>query len=189
MNRSLSKLILVGNALALAMLLAAVGSAAFIYVRWLVREHRYTIIIAEIAPSHGLDKSLVKAVMRQESGFDPFARSKTGAIGLMQVMPATARVIGVSEKQLWNERTNIEAGTWLLAHAFAYWRTQPVDDPVPFVLAEYNAGRGVVLHWAPQGKPTTARHFLATLPNRAVRAYVERVLEFRADYKASEPTP
>ena len=189
MNRSLSKVILVGNALALAMLLAAVGSATFIYVRWLVREHRYTIMIAEIAPRHGLDKSLVKAVMRQESGFDPFARSKTGAIGLMQVMPATARVIGVSDNQLWNERTNIEAGSWLLAHALAYWRTRPVDDPVPFVLAEYNAGRGVVLHWAPQGRPTTARQFLATLPNRAVHAYVERVLEFQADYKATEPTP
>lgn len=171
------------------MLLAAVGSTAFIYVRWLVREHRYTVIIAEIAPRYGVENSLVKAVMRQESGFDPFARSKTGAVGLMQVMPATARVIGIPENKLWNERPNIEAGTWLLAHALAYWRTQPVDDPVPFALAEYNAGRGVVLHWAPQGRPTTAHQFLATLPNRAVRSYIERVLEFRADYKAADRSP
>lgn len=186
MNRPLSKLIPVGNALALAMLLAAVGSAAFIYVRWLIREHRYTIIIAEIAPRHGLDKSLVKAVMRQESGFDPFARSKTGAIGLMQVMPATARAIGVPENQLWNERINIEAGAWLIAHAFAYWRTQPVNDPIPFVLAEYNAGRGTVLRWAPQGKPMTVRQFLTSLPNRSVRNYIERVLGYYADYKAAD---
>lgn len=173
-----------GNILALGLLIAALGAPAFVYIRWLVREYRYNQLIEQVAPKYGVDKFLIKAVMRQESGFDPFARSKTGAVGLMQVMPGTARLIGVPEAQLWNERTNIETGTWLLAHALTYWRQQPVDDPVPFALAEYNAGRGTVLHWAPQGQRQTAAQFLAKLPNRSVRNYIERVLEYHATYKA-----
>jgi soluble lytic murein transglycosylase len=173
----------IGAILALALAFGALGAPAFVYVRWIARERRYNQIIEQVAPRYGVDKFLIKAVMRQESGFDPFARSKTGAAGLMQVMPGTARLIGVPETQLWNERTNIEAGTWLLAHALAYWRTQPVDDPVPFALAEYNAGRGTVLRWAPQGQRQTAAQFLAKLPNRGVRGYIERVLEYQADYK------
>ena len=190
MNSPRSKLVSFGNALALALTLAAVGSVTFVYVRWLVREWRYTRMIEQIAPKYaarGLDKFLIKAVMRQESGFDPFAQSKTGAIGLMQVMPANARALGISANQLaTDERANIEAGAQLLAHALAYWRTQPVDDPLPFALAEYNAGRPTVLHWAPQGQRQTAAQFLAKLPNRGVRAYVERVLEFYADYKGAD---
>jgi soluble lytic murein transglycosylase len=171
-----------GGILALALTLGAFGAPAFVYVRWLVREHRYNLMIEQIAPHHGVDKFLVKAVMRQESGFDPFARSKTGAVGLMQVMPGTARLIGVTEAQLWNERTNIEAGAWLLTDALKFWGRQ-TDDPVPFALAEYNAGRGNVLRWAPQGQRRTAAQFLASLPNRGVRGYIERVLEYRDEYK------
>ncbi|MBM3862183.1 MAG: lytic transglycosylase domain-containing protein [Verrucomicrobia bacterium] len=173
----------VGGILALALALGAFGAPAFVYVRWLVREHRYNQLIEQIAPRYGVDKFLVKAVMRQESGFDPFARSKSGAIGLMQIMPETGRLIGMADAQLWNERTNIEAGAWLLAHALAYWRQQPLDDPVPFALAEYNAGRGTVLRWAPQGRPQTAAGFLANLPNRGVRHYIKRVLEYREEYQ------
>jgi soluble lytic murein transglycosylase len=101
----------------------------------------------------------------------------------MQVMPGTARLIGVPEAQLWNERTNIEAGAWLLAHALEFWRRQAADDPVPFALAEYNAGRGTVLRWVPQGQRRTAAQFLASLPNRGVRGYIERILEYWDEYK------
>ena len=186
MQESRSNLTRFGNALALALVLGAVGACAFVYVRWLVREWRYTRMIEQIAPRYDLDKALVKAVMRQESGFDPFARSKAGAIGLMQVMPGSGRLVGISENQLWNEPVNIEAGCSLLADALAFWRRQPVDDPVPFALAEYNAGRGLVLRWAPKNQRLTAQQFLAHLPNRGVRGYIERVLEYADDYKASE---
>jgi soluble lytic murein transglycosylase len=184
-RRRQSKVTRIGHWLALGLVLAAVGSAGFVYVRWMVRERRYNQLIEEIAPRHGVDKFLVKAVMRQESGLDPFARSRTGAIGLMQIMPSTGRSIGYQERQLWNERTNIEAGTWLLAHALAFWRTQPVDNPLPFVLAEYNAGRGTVLRWAPMGQPVTAEQFLQTLPNAGVRHYIKRVSGYYQDYRDS----
>lgn len=173
----------VGNWLTLGLLLAAVGSAAFVYIRWRVREYRYSKLIVEIAPKYGVDPLLVKAVMRQESGFDPFARSRAGAVGLMQVMPGTGRAIGIAETQLWNERTNIGAGAWLLAHALQYWRTQTVDDPVPFALAEYNAGRGTVLKWVPPGQARKAQEFVEQLPNANVRYYVQRVLANYAEYR------
>jgi len=182
MPQTQSTLARCGGILALALALGAFGAPAFVYVRWLVREHRYNKMIEEIAPRYGVDKFLLKAVMRQESGFDPFARSKTGAVGLMQVMPSTARLIGVTEAQLWNERANIQAGAWLLADALKFWRRQ-TDDPVPFALAEYNAGRGAALRWAPQGQRRTAALFLANLPNRGVREYIERILEYRDEYK------
>ena len=178
-----SRMARASGVLALALAIAAFGAPMFVYVRWLVREHRYNQMIEEIAPRYGVDKFLVKAVMRQESGFDPLARSNRGAVGLMQVMPATARSLGVSEMQLWNERINIEAGTRLLAQALAYWRQQAVDDPVPFALAEYNAGRGVVLRWAPPGQRLTAAQFLANLPHRGVRNYIQQVLQYRSEYQ------
>jgi soluble lytic murein transglycosylase len=91
-------------------------------------------------------------------------------------------LIGVTEAQLWNERTNISAGAWLLADALKFWRPL-TDNPIPFALAEYNAGRGIVLRWAPQGQRQTAARFLANLPNRGVRSYIERILEYRDEYK------
>jgi len=183
MGRRRTKITSIGHWLALGLVLTAVGSAAFVYVRWLVRERRYNQIIEQVAPKYGVDKYLIKAVMRQESGLDPFARSKTGAVGLMQIMPSTGRLIGLNEGQLWNERTNIEAGAWLLAHALAYWRTQPVDDPVPFALAEYNAGRPAVLRWAPPNQRFVAAQWVAALPNAGVRHYINRVLQYYDDYR------
>jgi soluble lytic murein transglycosylase len=185
MARRRSPITKVGQWLGLVVLLSALSGASYVYIKWLVRIRRYNRLIEEIAPKHGMDKFLVKAVMRQESGFDPFARSKTGAVGLMQIMPSTGRLIGIPEGRLWNERTNVEAGTWLLAHALAYWRTQPVDNPLPFVLAEYNAGRGAVLRWAPPGQPVTAEQFMKTLPNAGVRRYIERVAQYYEDYRAA----
>lgn len=172
-----------GHWLALGLAVGSFAAPLFVYVRWQTRERRYNRLIEEIAPRYGVDKFLVKAVMREESGFNPFARSRSGAVGLMQVMPDTARSVGVTEAQLWNERTNIEVGAWLLAHALGYWRQQGVDDPVPFALAEYNAGRGMVLRWLPTTRPVLAATFLANLPHRGVRRYIQRVLAARDEYR------
>jgi soluble lytic murein transglycosylase len=96
-------------------------------------------------------------------------------------MPASGRLLGVRERDLWDERTNIITGTRLLADALAYWRGQAVDDPVPFALAEYNAGRPTVLKWAGSRQ---AAAFVAGLPNAGVRRYIERVLAYHAEYRA-----
>jgi hypothetical protein len=126
----------IGNWLTLALVLGAVGSAAFVYVRWLYRERLCSKLIAEIAPKYGVDGFLVKAVARQESNFDPFAISSKGAIGLMQVMPATYAEL--SRRYLlgpdpFDPMDNIQAGA-------AYLREMLSRYCERGFIAAYNAG-------------------------------------------------
>jgi soluble lytic murein transglycosylase len=188
-RRRLQKTSRLWNWLALALIVGALGTATFVYVRWRLREQRYNPLIEEVAGEYGVDKFLVKAVMRQESGFDPFAHSSKGAIGLMQVTPAAgedwARAIGrkdFTRDSLWNERVNIEAGTWYLGRALQRWSGR--DNPVPFALAEYNAGLGNVQRWLPSGDATTATEFLEGITYPGVRHYIESVTEYYDAYKA-----
>lgn len=188
--RRANKLTRTGQWLAIMLIIGAVGSSAFVYVRWLYREQRYNKLIEEVSAQYGVDKFLVKAVMRQESSFNPYAYSPKGAVGLMQVMPPTAedwaRVVGRKDfrrEMLWRERTNIEAGCWYLARAETYWRRQGVDDPVPFMLAEYNAGRGNVQKWLPATTPPQAAEFIAAIGYAGVQRYVDRVMEFAEYYR------
>jgi len=174
--------------LSLLLILGAVGIAAFYYGRWLYRERRFNALIEEIATRQEADKFLIKAVMRQESGFDPFAYSSRGAIGLMQVTESAgldwAAAVGrhdFGRDLLWDARINIEAGTWYLARALRRWQHQ--DDPVPFALAEYNAGLGNVRRWLPRGRDTTAAEFQAAITWPGVRAYIERVTGYYRAYQ------
>jgi soluble lytic murein transglycosylase-like protein len=67
-----------------------------------------------------------------------------------------------------------------LAQALAYWRARGVDDPVPFALAEYYAGRGPVLRW----EAPTAAEFQASITNPGVRRYIGRVVDYAGYYQA-----
>lgn len=78
--------------------------------------------------------ALVKAVIRQESGFDPRARSRAGAIGLMQVMPFNAAKVGLHEGDLWIPAKNILAGVRLLAVLLRHYEGDLIS-----ALAAYNA--------------------------------------------------
>ena len=180
----------IGNWLSLAFVLGAIGSATFVYVRWLYRERICSKLIAEIAPKYGVDEFLVKAVARQESNFNPFAYSSKGAVGLMQIMPETgkewAQITGRKnfvKHSLWTPRVNIEAGTWYLARSLAYWRAQGVDDPMPFALAEYNAGPGTVQRW----RAATAAEFMENISYPGVRHYIEQITKYYEDYKGRGP--
>jgi soluble lytic murein transglycosylase-like protein len=79
--------------------------------------------------------SFVKAVIHQESGFRPRARSPVGAIGLMQVMPWNARRLGFTPPDLWEPRQNILAGTRLLAVLLRHYQGDIIST-----LVAYNAG-------------------------------------------------
>lgn len=176
-----------GRWLALVLVVGALGSTCLVYWRWRFREQRYNTLIEQIAGQYGVDKFLVKAVIRRESEFDPMVYGRHHEIGLMQVTePAGrdwARATGRKDfgrDLLWNERANIEAGTWYLGRALKRWREK--DDPVPFALAEYNAGFGNVLRWLPQGQDTTAAQFQEAITFSSVRWYVESVMEFYYAY-------
>jgi Transglycosylase SLT domain len=96
--------------------------------------------IANAARTHGVDPLLLHAVIKQESGYRASATSHAGARGLMQVMPATGRGLGVRDAgQLYDPKTNIETGARLLSQL---WRN--FDGNIDLVLAAYNAGEGAV---------------------------------------------
>lgn len=94
-------------------------------------------LIIEAAARHQLDPLLIYLVMREESGFNHRAVSRAGARGLMQLMPATARRLGI--QNIHNPRENVEAGTRYLR-----WLIETFDGDVNLALAAYNAGEGAV---------------------------------------------
>jgi hypothetical protein len=97
-------------------------------------------LIYQIARNYALNPLLVAAIAKVESDFNPRARSRKGACGLMQVLPATARRFGLQRRRdLFNPRKNIEA-----ASRYLRWLVDRFgDDPIR-VLAAYNAGEGAV---------------------------------------------
>ncbi len=106
----------------------------------------YDDLIRKYARQYGLDWRLVAAQMFQESGFDPKAKSWAGARGLMQVMPATARELGVDPKKLYDPETNIAAGTLYLHRMMSLKSPSlPRKQRYRFALASYNAGYGHVI--------------------------------------------
>ena len=96
--------------------------------------------IAAAAARHGLDPALVLAVIGAESGHNPMAVSPKGAVGLMQILPETAALMGLPEPA--DPASNLEAGCRYLAALLATF-----GGDVELALAAYNAGPGAVRRW------------------------------------------
>ena len=94
-------------------------------------------LIAKYADKNGLDENFVKAVINQESGFNPNATSKCGAMGLMQLMPSTAQGLGVTNA--YDAEQNIEGGTKYLKGLLDRF-----GNDKSLALAAYNAGPNAV---------------------------------------------
>lgn len=124
-------------------------------------------LIHEAAERFGLAPALIRAVIRAESGFDPFAVSSAGAQGLMQLMPALATELGVAN--VFDPRENIMAGTQYLSALISGH-----GGSVTLGLASYNAGPGAVERYG--GIP----------PFKETERYVQTILDLVA---RSEPAP
>ena len=128
-----------------------------------------------------VDRALVYAVMRAESGFDPEAESYAGARGLMQVMPATAKEVALrSEVELVDWDGLFEPATGMTlgqAYLDEILRLPGIGDNLMFVAVAYNAGPGRVAAWreglGPDADPLL---FLESIPLRETRIYVKKVL-------------
>ena len=126
---------------------------------------RYQDIIAQASRLHSVDAGLIKAVIHAESAFNPTARSPKGAQGLMQLMPGTARDLGVNA---WHPNSNILGGTRYLARLL-----KKFDGNERHALAAYHAGEENVTKY--NGIP----------PFAETQQYVKRVLQLKRRYSAS----
>ncbi len=142
----------------------------------------YRDIILKISREEGVDPALVMAVIRQESRFYPKARSASGALGLMQVMPATARLMGVKDsRKLYDPETNIRCGVRYLKYLwgefgegdFSSLSASAADSSALInTIAAYNAGPGNV------------RKYGGVPPFRETRGYTANVRYYFGQFKA-----
>lgn len=133
-------------------------------------EPSYDQIIHKVARLYQVDPALIKAIIMAESRFKPKAVSKRGAKGLMQLMPVTAKSLGVTDS--FNPEDNITGGVM-------YFRKllDRFDGDVKLALAAYNAGSRYI------------RKYGGVPPFRQTRTYIHKVFKYHQMYKKEETKP
>lgn len=129
--------------------------------------HRYSPMIQEIAEKVRLKPALLHAVIKAESAYDPRALSRTGAKGLMQLMPGTAKRYGVYDS--WDPRSNMTGGATYLRDLLIMF-----NNDLRLALAAYNAGENAV-----------KRFGNSIPPYPETEAYVARVLDLYRENQSS----
>ena len=164
-------------------MLAVLSAGAFVYLQhtepaWWARlwyPLRYESIVRGHARNYDLDAAFLAAVIEQESKFNADARSSAGAIGLMQLQPATAKGIALRTggtkfvlSDLYDPELNVRYGAWYLHHLMAKYGDERL------ALAAYNAGQRNVDRWQAAGEGV---QFPET------RAYIDKVEHLKTIYR------
>jgi peptidoglycan lytic transglycosylase len=177
--------VLLALAAGFAYLALVSGDPFYTFYEWMspARFQQYDRLIRTVAAEHHMDPMLVKAVVWRESRFDSTKYGTRGERGLMQVTEKAAnewaretRISGFHADQLFEPKTNLEAGTWYLHRAMEHWKHE--GDPLPFALAEYNAGASRVQRWSGNdASDASVRSFLKNIDFPATRKYVESIID------------
>ena len=144
---------------------------------------KYQDLIRENARRNNIDPHLVMGLILQESYYNPEARSRVGATGLMQIMPPTGRELAqklripFGEKRLENPEVNIRLGTFYLKHLINLF-----DGNVYFAVAAYNGGQGNVAKWRRANRGRPVDEIIESIPFSETRGYVKRVTMLRSSY-------
>ena len=174
-------------------LIILLGVLAACFQRWQYhREHSQDKVIMAAALRYGMDAALIKAVVWRESRFNPRVTGRAGEIGLMQIRKTAAEEWAAAEKltlftqqQLFDPGKNAMAGTWYLRKLLArYTRT---DNPLPYALADYNAGRSHVLKWNQGAAGTNSASFIEHIEFPSTKDYVRSVMKRYEHYRPIFP--
>jgi soluble lytic murein transglycosylase-like protein len=133
-------------------------------VSYIKDSNQYDSLITEFSRKYQVDFALIKAIIRAESGFNPFATSRKGAKGLMQLMPETASRMNVSN--IFNPRENIDGGVRYFKYLLSLF-----NNDLRLSLAAYNAGENIV------------GELRSIPPYRETVDYVKKVLSYYQSYR------
>ncbi|PYL09810.1 MAG: hypothetical protein DME33_02940 [Verrucomicrobia bacterium] len=178
--------VMLATAAGFAYLAVRSGDPVYTFFEWMspARFHQYDQLIRAVALEHHLDPMLVKAVVWRESRFDARKYGIRGERGLMQVSEKAANEWARENKiapwrveQLFDPKTNLEAGSWYLHRAIEHWKHQA--DPLPFALAEYNAGASRAQRWSGGNgiADIPAKKFLQNIDFPATRKYIDSIID------------
>ena len=195
MTRFIFKLIiclLLAGAAGLTYFAIRSGDPTYTFYEWIspARFHQYDGLIRTVSAKHGLNPLLVKAVVWRESRFDPKKFGAAGERGLMQVSETAAsewatenRIDNFQVEELFDPKKNLEAGSWYLQRAIQHWQKEP--EPIPFALAEYNAGASRAQRWAggDDAAAISASSFQRNIDFPGTRNYVDSIMHRYDFYK------
>jgi len=133
------------------------------------------------AARYGVEPALVKAIVWRESRFNPTVHGRAQELGLMQIREEAAQewadaehITGFEHAHCLDPQTNTLAGTWYLKKLMR--RYTQTDNPVPYALADYNAGRGNVLKWNSGQAATNSAVFIEQIGFPGTKSYVKSVM-------------
>lgn len=166
----------------LALMLLALTAASGWWWRTTRLENSQDSPIFAAASRYEVDPALIKAIVWRESRFNPLAHGKAGELGLMQLQELAAQewadaehVIGFTHEHCLDPRTNTLCGTFYFKRLLQRYRQ--TDNPVPYALADYNAGRANVLHWNEGAAVTNSALFVQQIGFPGTRDYVLAVMK------------
>jgi soluble lytic murein transglycosylase len=141
--------------------------------------------LRKFSVTNGLDPYLVASLIRQESEFNPAAVSRANAVGLMQLLPKTGKLVARQEKlkrynpsQLYTPTVNLQLGT-----RYFKGMVDQFGGSFEYALAAYNAGSDRVQEWLGQGKYRDAPEFVESIPFTETREYVQAIMRNASVYR------